>query len=269
MKESKIKQAETREVRRSEIRFAPYNPRKISEEARKKLKKNLKRIGLLGGIVWNERTGNLVSGHQKMKIIDEVNRYDQNNIETDYIIRVEVVDLDEKEEKVQNLFMNNREAQGEYDDEAVKDILSGLDAESILDTGYSDFTLQIMGFGEDEDFSPVSADAWTQEETIQDDEKLKRVAEETKESGENTKIDRSVDFYEDTPENQIARHNEVQKIKDRIQSKANSKNDGVSYVMLSFFNVEEKERFCEDFGYSPNEVWINGAEFIEKLEFGE
>lgn len=53
MKENKITQPESREIRRSDINFADYNPRKITQEARKSLKANLKRVGLLGGIVWN------------------------------------------------------------------------------------------------------------------------------------------------------------------------------------------------------------------------
>ena len=229
----------------------------------------MKTVGLLGGIVWNERSGNLVSGHQKLGIIDEVNKYDPQKPETDYPIRVEVVDLDEAQEKVQNLFMNNREAQGEYDDDMVKAVLSSLDYELVMDTGYSEFSLQILGFGDDDDYMPMPTETWTQEDTIQDNEELSRLAEETKGSEENTKIDRSVDFYDDTPENQIARHNEVQKIKDRIQRKANTDNGALSYVMLSFDSVEEKEDFCESYGYRPDEVWIKGAEFLNKVEFGE
>ena len=107
-------QAETREVHRSEITLAAYNPRKITEEARKQLKANLKRVGLMGGIVWNENTGNLVSGHQKIGIMDELNNYNPKTNENDYKLRVEVVHLSEKEEKEQNLFMNNRAVQGDY-----------------------------------------------------------------------------------------------------------------------------------------------------------
>lgn len=49
------KQSESRELSRSQISLADYNPRKLSPEARKRLKANIKRIGLAGGIVWNER----------------------------------------------------------------------------------------------------------------------------------------------------------------------------------------------------------------------
>ena len=38
MKENKITQPESREIQRSDINFANYNPRKITQEARKNLK---------------------------------------------------------------------------------------------------------------------------------------------------------------------------------------------------------------------------------------
>ena len=123
MKESKIKQPENREIQRSKINFANYNPRKITPEARKKLKANLKRVGILGGIVWNEVTGNLVSGHQRVSVIDEVNKYNSETKENDYLIRVEVVQMDEKTEKEQNIFMNNRNIQVEFDSDMLRNFL--------------------------------------------------------------------------------------------------------------------------------------------------
>ena len=122
-----IKQAPAREVQRSQINFASYNPRKLSEDARKRLKANLKRIGLAGGIVWNEATGNLVSGHQRLSILDEIQRYDPETGKNDYPIRVEVLNLTEKEEKEQNIFMNSTTAQGEFDSDLLAQMLPDID----------------------------------------------------------------------------------------------------------------------------------------------
>ncbi len=47
----KYKQSETVVIKRSQINFAPYNPRKEDPEVIKKLKKNFKTVGYLGGIV--------------------------------------------------------------------------------------------------------------------------------------------------------------------------------------------------------------------------
>lgn len=196
MKENKITQPESREIQRSDINFANYNPRKITQEARKNLKANLKRVGLLGGIVWNEVTGNLVSGHQRISVIDEVNKYNPDTRTNDYLIRVEVVHMDEKTEKEQNIF--------------------------------------------------------------------------TKEGKENKDINRSNNFYEDSKENQIVRHNEVQKIKDRISNQNSFEKDNgmLSYVVLSFNSPTERANFMKMFGYGFEERYIDGKEFMDRIEFG-
>lgn len=205
MKENKITQPESREIQRSDINFANYNPRKITQEARKNLKANLKRVGLLGGIVWNEVTGNLVSGHQRISVIDEVNKYNPDTRTNDYLIRVEVVHMDEKTEKEQNIFMNNRSVQGDFDSDMLKDMLDGIDYSL---AGLNDFDLNMLGIG-DLDFS-INDDIWRKEDIL--DDSLSAIDEATKEGKENKDINRSNNFYEDSKENQIVRHNEVQKI---------------------------------------------------------
>lgn len=271
MKENKIKQSEVREILRSQITLAAYNPRKISPEARKKLKANLKRIGLLGGIIWNERTGNLVSGHQKVSIMDEVNHYDIDTHENDYIIRVEVANLSEKEEKEQNLFMNNRNAQGEYDDDMLREMLTDIDFSF---AGFDDFDIQLLGVdtgdGEDWTAMPTYADiTWKAEYEIGENEELSELHEKTKAEEEQTNFDRSVNFYEDTPENKIARHNEVQKIKDRINDKASGDNDrgALSYLVISFSSPSERECFMEKYGLDPFTRYIDSRTFDNILEF--
>lgn len=291
MKPNKIKQAEQRTVKRSEINFASYNPRTISDEARKKLKKNLQTVGLLGGVVWNMRSGNLVSGHQKVSIMDAVNRYDAETGANDYEFRVEVVDFDDKTEKEQNLFMNNRAVQGTYDDDMLRELLQGID---YTNAGFDDTDMQLLGLGDFGDYDMGDmfgddggdatdggdADAqgestenkdWSKGDVVGEREDLAIHDEMTKESGENHKLDRSADFYQDSEANQIARHNEVQKIKDRIASQNDVNKDGgmLSYVVISFKTPSEKVRFMEDYGFDPMAKYINGEEFVNKLEFGD
>lgn len=88
---------------------APYNPRIISTEAKKKLKANIEKVGLLAPIVWNETTGNIVSGHQRIAVLDAL----KNTRE--YLLKVAKVTLSEIEEKEQNIFMNNPQAMGNFD----------------------------------------------------------------------------------------------------------------------------------------------------------
>lgn len=291
MKPNKIRQAEQRTVKRSEINFASYNPRTISDEARKKLKKNLQTVGLLGGVVWNMRSGNLVSGHQKVSIMDAVNRYDAETGANDYEFRVEVVDFDDKTEKEQNLFMNNRAVQGTYDDDMLRELLQGID---YTNAGFDDTDMQLLGLGDFGDYDmgdmfgddgedatdggdadapgePTESKDWSKGDVVGEREDLAIHDEMTKESGENHKLDRSADFYQDSEANQIARHNEVQKIKDRIASQNDVNKDGgmLSYVVISFKTPSEKVRFTEDYGFDPMAKYINGEEFVNKLEFGD
>lgn len=96
-------------IHRSKINLAEYNPRKISSRNRNNLKKILKKHGLVSLLVWNEKTSNLVSGHQRLSIIDD----DKGNL--DYNINVLKINVDEKEEKAINVSINNNNAKGEYD----------------------------------------------------------------------------------------------------------------------------------------------------------
>jgi hypothetical protein len=54
-----ILQAPTERIKRSQIDFAAYNPRRISEGNKKRLKKSLKEYGLVQDPIWNKRTGGL------------------------------------------------------------------------------------------------------------------------------------------------------------------------------------------------------------------
>lgn len=262
MKENKIRQAQQITVKRSNINVAHYNPRTISDEARKKLKANLKRVGLLGGIVWNKTTGNIVSGHQKVSVMDEVNRYENGN--NDYNIKVEVVEMDEKTEKEQNLFMNNRSAQGEFDNDMLKDMLIDID---YTNAGMDEFDLQMLGIGEIEE--DIISDKFWNEKDVSEEHDLQHLSIVTKEGDEDRKTDRSTNFNNDTPENQIKRHNEVQKIKDRILDNKTDDGGMLSYVVLSFPTPDARVRFMQTFGYGEDDKYVDGEEFARKIEFGE
>lgn len=96
-------------VHRSKIKAAPYNPRKITDKAMKKLRENIDRVGLIDPPVWNATTGNLVGGHQRLRILDAIAGT------TDYLVPVSRVEMDEQTEKEQNVFLNNPDAQGSWD----------------------------------------------------------------------------------------------------------------------------------------------------------
>jgi len=53
----------------ADLNPAPYNPRKISNRAMTGLSASIVRFGLVQPVIWNEKTGNVVGGHQRLKVI--------------------------------------------------------------------------------------------------------------------------------------------------------------------------------------------------------
>lgn len=140
---SKYIKSESVELKRSAIRLASYNPRRISEESRNTLKRGIKKFGLVGGIVVNKRTGfTVVSGHQRLSVMDELQKYDPDTYENNYRIRVDVVDMDEKSEKELNILANNPNAQGSWDYDALRELVPDIDYK---DAGLTEADLNMIG----------------------------------------------------------------------------------------------------------------------------
>lgn len=167
----KYNQSETVVIKRSQIKFAPYNPRKEDPEVIKKLKKNFKTVGYLGGIVWNRRSSYLVSGHKRVQTLDIINNYD-GTPETNYEIKVEAVELDDKTEREQNIFMNSPSAMGEFDMEKMKVLVPEIDYQA---AGLSEADMNIYGISvmQDEVNSGLA-------DTLDDFEEVQRPFEERK-----------------------------------------------------------------------------------------
>ncbi|GIM52034.1 hypothetical protein CAPN004_10640 [Capnocytophaga cynodegmi] len=235
----KIKQSETRVLKRSEITLAWYNPRKISDDARKRLKRNLKSKGLLGGIVWNEQTGNLVSGHQKLSIIDEIEKYNPGTHENDYEIRVEVVNLSEKEEKEQNIFMNSPSAQGEYDNDLLADLMKDIDYEL---AGLSQEDINIL----------ITDVPFFELAEFNDD-----VANDFKDLEQKTDEERAI-------EKEIKKQT-VKQAKAQVKEQLEQEIEGETWVTLSFQSYANKVSFMEMIGQNVELKIIKGEPLIDML----
>jgi DNA modification methylase len=96
---------EIREVDLEKLEPAPYNPRAISDEALDGLSHSIGEFGLVEPIVWNERTGHVVGGHQRLKVLEQTGTKST---------KVVVVDLDPVREKALNLALNSRHLQGDW-----------------------------------------------------------------------------------------------------------------------------------------------------------
>jgi ParB-like chromosome segregation protein Spo0J len=109
---------------------AKYNPRKDLEPGDpeyEKLKTSLETFGYVEPIVWNKRTGNIVGGHQRLKILQH-----QGYTEIECVL----VDLDETQEKALNVALNK--VSGEWDLPKLADLISELD-DGIFDIGITGF----------------------------------------------------------------------------------------------------------------------------------
>ncbi len=125
---------EIRKMSIEQINPAVYNPRKDlqpGDPEYEKLKRSMQEFGYVEPIVWNKRTGNIVGGHQRYKVL-----LDMGMSEVDCV----VVDLDETKEKALNLALNK--IHGDWDYIKLKDLLEE------LDTGA--FDIELTGFGLDE-----------------------------------------------------------------------------------------------------------------------
>jgi len=132
---------------------AAYNPRKDlkpGDPEYEKLKRSMQEFGYVEPIVWNKRTGNIVGGHQRYKVL-----LDMGMSEVDCV----VVDLDETKEKALNLALNK--IQGDWDYEKLKDLLQE------LDTG--EFDLELTGFDMDEIEELIAQFAPEESEVEEDD----------------------------------------------------------------------------------------------------
>ncbi len=129
---------EIRRVPIEQLNPAKYNPRKdLQKEDKeyKKLERSIETFGYIDPIIWNERTGNVIGGHQRLKIL-----IDKGHVELD----VSVVNLSEDEEKQLNIALNK--ISGEWDILALENLINelvehGLDATL---TGFDEAEIEKM-----------------------------------------------------------------------------------------------------------------------------
>lgn len=124
---------ETKVMRLSEIKPAEYNPRvKLSEKdfEYKALRESITQFGLVVPLIVNERTGNLVGGHQRLNVLLE-----QGVEETEVV----VIDVDEAREKAICVAMNKISGQWDYGKLAdlLEELRDSADVDTLV-TGFSD-----------------------------------------------------------------------------------------------------------------------------------
>ena len=241
-----LKTSETRIIKRSQISLNPYNPKRHTEERVKQQKKNLQTIGYLGGITWNEQSGNLIDGHRRIQAMDLYYKYD-GTPDTDYNIKVEVVQLDPKQEKEQMTYMALGNTRADL--ELVARYFPEIDANA---AGIDDAYLKELST-----FVTI-ADPIAEIETLDIDYLLPAPKEQVI-------IEEEIeDIAEPTPEDKKAK---VKAAKEAVreQSEERVRNES-AYITLSFSDYATKAEFCEIVGIDPDSAFCKGEEVMAHIE---
>lgn len=233
-----IKTSETSVIKRSQINLNPLNPKRHTEESIKLQKKNMQKIGFLGGIVWNRLTGNLIDGHRRVYAMDLLYKYDGSK-ETDYDIKVEVCELDNKTEKEQLTYMAVGNTKADYD--LIAKYANDIDIHNV---GLSDIEIKdILSFVE------TDIDAVT--DSI--DNLILPPAEE------------EMPIPVEKTEEEKKHH--VKDVKEQVRENAEKRQaDEEAYIMLSFTNAENKQAFCDLFGIDISEKFMKGEKLLEMMD---
>lgn len=235
-----------------------YNPRRVTSEALGKLKKAMKQFGDLGGIVFNRRTGRLISGHQRTKNMRrDVNIIYPNgetpNAEGDVygeivyygkVFPVRVVDWDEKKEMAANIVANNDAIQGSWDMQALSKLLidhisyedAFLTPEDIHESDFSDQQIQeILKKGGVE--IDLSMDAVAIDELAQIQEFKEQQARDSKPGSSDNEFKDSIGT--------------------EVRRTMKKKDEAISYWrILVGRDDEDIEEFCEDLGIDKHQKYI-------------
>lgn len=109
---------------------AAYNPRKDlqpGDPEYEKLKRSLDEFGYVEPVIWNKRTGNVVGGHQRLKVLQQ-----EGILEIDCV----VIDMDTEKEKALNIALNK--ISGDWDTDKLALLITDLQG--------SDFDVSLTGF---------------------------------------------------------------------------------------------------------------------------
>lgn len=181
---SKYQKFDMDTISRDQIHGAEYNPRVISEDAKKRLRKMLAKHGLVQPLVWNRRTGNLVAGHQRLSALDALEKSQH------YDLLVAVVDVSEREERILNVQLNNPSMQGEWDLDKLTE-LSDVGNISPEEFGFSESDASVL-FGEMSQFYETVKD---HEDVAEAKSTIKEIKKHMAESTEKMAEENSANFY--------------------------------------------------------------------------
>lgn len=233
-------------ITRDKIKTADYNPRIIDDDNLKKLTKGIREHGLVTPLVWNKRTGVLVSGHQRLAAADKIYR------KKDYEVPVAIIDVDEKEEKTLNVQLNNPSMQGSWDLGALADL--NADGINWDDMGFNKADIDFMYDGEVDFDDNVLDDDNSLDDGDSDDEQSTVSKRDTPfdEEVEDEK-DKLADMSELNDEDGLEEFN---KKKAEFRHKDNDNTIINFYTKVVFPSNEAKKEFYKKANIPANEEYI-------------
>lgn len=272
------------EMLRSQLHPADYNPRTITDEGKRLIRRSIKKFGVVGGIVVNAQTGNtIVGGHQKVAVLDDLNHYDPDTHENDYSLRVELIDVDAKTEKELNITLNNPNVGGQWDTDALARIIPDIDYKN---AGLTEEDLHIIGVdyllqteAENDTAAAINAMHDANLEQTRQQREAERAAQQQQESESEEEGAQGVDDFYDSTEGpdeepkddpETIRQQKIQAVKD-LKAKVNQDaiekaKEQEAYVVLSFDTWQAKADFVQRFGFNPMEKFIKGEIFDARCE---
>ncbi len=246
-----IKQSETKTVRRSQINFNELNPKRHTEDAINTQARNIRKVGIFGGIVLNDTTGNLLDGHRRLLALDQLHKYD-GTPDTDYDVKVEVCALSPKEEKEQMTYMAVGNTAADLD--LIAKYIGEIDTK---DLGLTDAQIAAL-----EQFSISDEDIFKDAPT----------------SGGSAVTKEVEDFFNFLPsatvpvkgtENLTAEEKKAKVLEGKALNRENAARydeTARAQVILSFADLEAKEYFCTLMGEDGEVDVFDGGKVIEMLE---
>ena len=121
---------EIQKIPAARLNPATYNPRKDlkpGDREYEKLKRSITEFGYVEPVIWNRQTGNVVGGHQRLKVLLDLGQTDIDCV---------VVDLGLQREKALNIALNK--IQGDWDENKLASLMAEFDA--------SAFDVSLTGF---------------------------------------------------------------------------------------------------------------------------
>nr|DAK78489.1 MAG TPA: hypothetical protein [Bacteriophage sp.] len=154
--------------------------------------------------------------------------------------------MTKKKEKEANCALNSPNVGGEYDYDKLRELIPDIDYK---DAGLTEQDLDIIGVDfnfQTEEESAIAGELDTLVEPVRE-ERQAEVAQKQAERAE-----------------KVAHMKQVKQEVKEAATKAAANMD--AYLMLSFDNWEAKKEFCEKFGFDPEEKFLKGEVFEQKID---